>query len=117
MVVYLVYGAYIITGVNSGVFYHAPIVLMSTMVLYIGYAANVQPDVFSGLYSYTNRLFPKYVKSGLTDSLSQELKENLSDLFQKKNYIAITILIWIWLPVNSTLLATMHLNLSTNTSI
>ncbi|MBO0330436.1 helix-turn-helix domain-containing protein [Muricauda sp. CAU 1631] len=82
--VYLVYGAYIIAGINSGIFYHAPIVLMSTMVLYIGYAANVQPDVFSGRYSYTNRLFPKYVKSGLTESLSQELKQNLSDLFQKE---------------------------------
>jgi len=84
VVVYLVYGAYIVAGVNSGVFFHAPIVLMSTMVLYIGYAANVQPDVFSGLYSYTNRLFPKYVKSGLTDSLSQELKQDLIALFQKK---------------------------------
>jgi AraC-like DNA-binding protein len=84
VVVYIVYGAYITAGVNSGVFYHAPIVLMSTMVLYVGYAANVQPDVFSGLYSYTNRLFPKYVKSGLTDSLSQELKNNLKHLFQKE---------------------------------
>ncbi|MHA7830625.1 MAG: helix-turn-helix domain-containing protein [Flagellimonas sp.] len=84
VVVYLVYGAYIIAGVNSGVFFHAPIVLMSAMVLYIGYAANVQPDVFSGLYSYTNRLFPKYVKSGLTESLSEELKQNLIDLFQKE---------------------------------
>ena len=84
VVVYIVYGVYITAGVNSGVFYHAPIVLMSTMVLYVGYAANVQPDVFSGLYSYTNRLFPKYVKSGLTDSLSQELKNNLKHLFQKE---------------------------------
>lgn len=84
VVVYIVYGAYISAGANSGVLFHAPIVLMSTMVLYVGYAANVQPDVFSGLYSYTNRLFPKYVKSGLTDSLSQELKKNLKDLFQNE---------------------------------
>ncbi|MBA4744790.1 MAG: AraC family transcriptional regulator [Muricauda sp.] len=83
VMVYIIYGIYINIGVNSGVFYHAPIVLMSTMVLYVGYAANVQPDVFSGLYAYTNRLFPKYVKSGLTDSLSQELKKNLTDLFLK----------------------------------
>ncbi|AEM69874.1 transcriptional regulator, AraC family [Allomuricauda ruestringensis DSM 13258] len=83
VMVYVIYGVYIIAGVNSGVLYHAPIVLMSTMVLYVGYAANVQPHVFSGLYAYTNRLFPKYIKSGLTDSLSQELKKNLSDLFLK----------------------------------
>ena len=82
--IYVIYGGLIIAGINSGTFYHAPIVLMSAMVLYVGYAANVQPDVFSGLYSYTNRLFPKYVKSGLTDSLSNELKQNLSDLFQNE---------------------------------
>lgn len=81
VIVYLIYGSYIIVGKNSGVLFHASIVLMSTMVLYVGYAANVQPDVFSGLYAYTNRLFPKYVKSGLTDSLSQELKQCLHDLF------------------------------------
>ena len=84
VVVYLIYGTYIIADINSGVFYQVPIFFMSAMVLCIGYAANVQPDVFSGRYAYTNRLFPKYVKSGLTDSLSQELKQNLSNLFQKE---------------------------------
>ncbi len=79
--VYIMYGSFIIVGKNSGFLFHAPIVLMSVMVLYIGYAANVQPDVFSGLYAYTNRLFPKYVKSGLTESLSQDLKKCLQDLF------------------------------------
>lgn len=84
VIIYIVYGAYISAGIKSGAFFHAPIVLMTIMVLYVGYAANVQPDVFSGLYSYTNRLFPKYVKSGLTDSLSEELKTSLKDLFQKE---------------------------------
>jgi len=83
VLVYVIYGTSIIIGISSGALIQAPIVLMSSMVLYIGYAANVQPDVFSGLYAYTNRLFPKYIKSGLTDSLSQELKKDLSDLFQK----------------------------------
>ncbi|MEX0361880.1 MAG: helix-turn-helix domain-containing protein, partial [Allomuricauda sp.] len=54
---------------------------MALMVLYVGYSANIQPDVFSGAYDYTNRLFPKYEKSGLTPSLSLELKENLIYLF------------------------------------
>lgn len=83
VVIYLVYGLYIIAGKNSGFLFHAPIVLMSTMVLYIGYAANVQPNVFSGQYAYTNPLFPKYVKSGLTESLSLELKESLHEIFHK----------------------------------
>ena len=82
VIVYVIYGFYIASGNNSGLLYRAPIVLMSAMVLYVGYAANVQPDVFSGLYSFTNRLFPKYMKSGLTESLSYELKKNLQHLFQ-----------------------------------
>ncbi|SFB66347.1 AraC-type DNA-binding protein [Flagellimonas taeanensis] len=84
VVAYILFGILIIMGKNSGFFYHAPIVMMSLMVLYVGYAANVQPDVFSGLYAYTNQLFPKYVKSGLTDSLSMELKEVLHDLFHNQ---------------------------------
>lgn len=81
---YIIYGVYAIMDINSGLFYHAPIVLMSSMVLYVGYAANVQPDIFSGLYAYTYQLFPKYVKSGLTESLSKELKEALQDLFHNQ---------------------------------
>ncbi|GLU43720.1 helix-turn-helix transcriptional regulator [Allomuricauda sp. NBRC 101325] len=84
VVVYIIYGLYIMAGKNTGIMFHAPIILMSAMVLYVGYAANVQPDVFSGCYAYTNRLFPKYVKSGLTHSLSNELKENLTDLFENE---------------------------------
>lgn len=81
---YIMYGVFVTMGINSGFFYHIPIVMMSSMVLYVGYAANVQPDVFNGLYAYTNKLFPKYVKSGLTDSLSLELKEVLHDLFHNQ---------------------------------
>lgn len=84
VVVYIIYGLLIMAGQNSGIMFHAPIILMSAMVLYVGYAANVQPDVFSGCYAYTNRLFPKYVKSGLTHSLSHELKENLIGLFENE---------------------------------
>lgn len=84
VIAYIIFGVFIIMGRNSGFLYHAPIVMMSLMVLYVGYVANVQPDVFSGLYAYTNPLFPKYVKSGLTDSLSLELKEVLLDLFHNQ---------------------------------
>jgi len=83
VVTYIVYGIGISLGNPYPILLHVPIIMMAVMVLYIGYAANVQPQVFSGSYSYTgNRLFPKYVKSGLTESLSLELKQNLIDLFE-----------------------------------
>lgn len=78
---YSAYGLMIINGITSGLMFDVSIVAMATMVLYVGYSANIQPDVFNGAYSYTNRLFPKYEKSGLTPSLSMELKENLLHLF------------------------------------
>jgi len=81
IITYVFYGILITNGYSSGIFYQIPILMMATMVLYVGYAANLQPHVFSGIYTYTNRLFPKYVKSGLTDGLSKELKDNLNKLF------------------------------------
>lgn len=81
---YIIYGVSISIGNPYPILYHTPIILMATMVVYVGYAANVQPDVFSGLYTYTNKLFPKYVKSGLTQSLSLELKENLARVFREE---------------------------------
>ena len=87
IVTYAIYGVLIVNHVFSGIFYHIPIVFMAMMVLYLGYSANVQPNVFSGLYSMDNKLFFKYEKSGLTESLSNELKEHLMRLFdQEKIY-------------------------------
>lgn len=80
---YAAYGLLISNNMSSGFFYHSQIVCMALMVMYIGYSANVQPDVFNGSFSF-NKLFYKYEKSGLTESLSQELKENLIDLFDKE---------------------------------
>ncbi|MGI9550609.1 MAG: helix-turn-helix domain-containing protein, partial [Aurantibacter sp.] len=82
---YSVYGVLISSQqLSSGFAYHTPIVFMAFMVLYVGYSANVQPNVFSGLYSFDNRLFFKYEKSGLTESLSKELRENLLRLFNEE---------------------------------
>ena len=84
VVTYIVYGVSISLGNPYPVLLHIPIIMMAVMVVYVGYAANVQPNVFSGILTYTNnRLFPKYVKSGLTESLSLELKEHLAELFEK----------------------------------
>ncbi len=82
IITYTTYGIFIINGYNSGVFYNLSVAAMAMMVLYIGYSANIQPQVFSGSYTYMNRMFPKYEKSGLTPSLSLELKEHLLRLFE-----------------------------------
>ncbi len=82
VITYISYGISISSGNPYPIFYHVPIIMMAAMVVYAGYAANLQPDVFSGLYTYTNQLFPKYLKSGLTESLSMELREHLSRLFR-----------------------------------
>nr|WP_299384553.1 helix-turn-helix domain-containing protein [Allomuricauda sp.] len=81
VITYAAYGLLIINNVQSGFLYDISVASMALMVIYVGYSANIQPDVFSGAYDYTNRLFPKYEKSGLTPSLSLELKENLIYLF------------------------------------
>ncbi len=78
---YIIYGVVILNGQDSGFLFDTSAMAMAVMVFYVGYSANIQPDVFNGAYSYINRLFPKYQKSGLTPSLSLELKENLLHLF------------------------------------
>lgn len=80
VIVYAAYGILISNNISSGFLYHSQVICMAAMVLYIGYAANVQPSVFNGSFSL-NKLFFKYEKSGLTKSLSLELKENLLHLF------------------------------------
>ncbi len=87
VVSYLVYGIAI-----SGIFfnpnsylYQSQIVAMSLMVLYMAYMAQVQPQVFSKEVILSDKtFFSKYQKSGLTKSLSEELKEQLIYLFEKK---------------------------------
>ncbi len=84
---YSIYGFLISNDINFGVLYHLQVICMALMVLYIGYSANVQPHLFSGIFSDDNQNFFKYKNSGLTDSLSEELKESLIRLFdQEKIY-------------------------------
>ncbi|NJB72518.1 AraC-like DNA-binding protein [Saonia flava] len=97
IVCYTVYGLLISNNISSGFFYHSQIVTMAIMVLYVGYSANVQPKVFNGVYSYGNNLIFKYEKSGLTESLSYELKESLINLFDvdkiyRENQISLDVL-------------------------
>jgi len=66
---------------NDMALFHSQVICMALMVLYVGYFASVQPDVFSGVFSINNQVLFKYEKSGLTDSLSKELRESLRRLF------------------------------------
>ncbi|WP_422081287.1 helix-turn-helix domain-containing protein [Ulvibacterium sp.] len=78
---YAAYGILLSNNITSGFLYHMQVISMASMVMYVGYSANVQPNVFSGLYHFNDALFFKYEKSGLTDSLSKELGEKLIHLF------------------------------------
>ena len=94
---YGIYGVLIYYQIFSGFLFHLQLISMSMMVLYVGYSANVQPHVFSGLYSIDNQLFFKYKKSGLTESLSDELKRDLLKLFNedkifKDNHLSLDVL-------------------------
>ncbi|GGD71456.1 helix-turn-helix domain-containing protein [Maribacter cobaltidurans] len=78
---YAAYGLLITNYQMADFLIHFQIICMATMVMYIGYCANVQPSVFNGSSTFKN-LFFKYEKSGLTNSLSHELREHLIKLFE-----------------------------------
>ncbi|MEP4948639.1 MAG: AraC family transcriptional regulator, partial [Flavobacteriaceae bacterium] len=78
---YMVYGILVALNNFSGIFFHVPTICMAAMVIFIGYSASVQPNLVNGVFSYSNKFMNKYKKSGLTNSLSHELKENLLYLF------------------------------------
>jgi AraC-like DNA-binding protein len=68
---------------NSEAIYHSQVLAMSLMVLYIAQMAYLNPKVFSykSLMFKNGMRFSKYLKSGLTPSLSEELKGELIALF------------------------------------
>jgi AraC-like DNA-binding protein len=75
-------GILIIT--RSEAIYHFQVMAMSLMVLYIAQMAYLQPKVFNYKSFILNNSIvgvSKYLKSGLTPSLSVELKEELINLF------------------------------------
>lgn len=81
VIAYTVYGLTISDFIpRLNLVYYFQIVVMATMVLYIGYASFRSPKLFAGNFSSNN---DKYLKSGLTPSYSLELKEALIQLFEK----------------------------------
>ncbi|GAA4965489.1 hypothetical protein GCM10023315_13140 [Algibacter aquimarinus] len=79
---YLFYGFSVFDVLGSVYMYYIQVLVMSIMVIYIAYMAYVQPDIFKNQFiPLRDQLFSeKYQKSGLTDALSKELKENLIKL-------------------------------------
>ena len=84
IVCYAFYGiaAYIIYSDISSFIYHLQIAIMCLIVIYIAYMSFVQPNIFRSEHvSLKDKLFSeKYKNSGLTEALSNELKENLIKL-------------------------------------
>ncbi|NND62742.1 MAG: helix-turn-helix domain-containing protein [Flavobacteriaceae bacterium] len=79
---YLVYGLTIMnTDMKSDFLFNFQIVAMASMVLYIGYSSYVRPNLFSKEFGKRK---PKYKKSGLTPSFSNELKEQLLYLLEEE---------------------------------
>lgn len=83
---HIFYVAIIVFLVSVNFLIHPQLISMSIFILFVGYTAYVQPDVFNRHYpNYTNGLFyNKYKKSGLTDGLSHELKEQLLRLLEEE---------------------------------
>ncbi len=79
---YLFYGAALI-HMTTDVFRYPVIFVLCTIVLYVAYTAYVQPRVFSKKYLFAEELL-KYKKSGLTESFSNDLKEQLLHLLNEE---------------------------------
>ncbi|WP_298425989.1 helix-turn-helix domain-containing protein [uncultured Kordia sp.] len=76
---YSIYGLMVVKVIprenNHEFLYHIQILVMISTMLYIGYMAYVQPKIITN--SYIKKVYSKYKNSGLTKSLSYELKEQL----------------------------------------
>ncbi|WP_374958767.1 helix-turn-helix domain-containing protein, partial [Gilvibacter sp.] len=80
--VYLVYGILLMADINTGPVFNSQLILMSGMVLYVAYVAYSQPKVLMGFHLESNYL--KYKNSGLTNSYSLELKNQLVNLLDEE---------------------------------
>ncbi len=94
---YLMYGLIITKVITLNVLIHPQIISMSLFVLFVGYSAYVNPNIFSKKYIEDLDELDKYKKSGLTETYSLELKEQLLQLFTvdkvfKDNDISLDIL-------------------------
>ena len=71
-----VIGTNVVFDRSKSVMLYSQVFVLALIVLYVAYTAYVQPRVFSKKYLFS-QLPSKYLKSGLTESYSHELKEQL----------------------------------------
>ena len=77
---YLIYGLILMKIIKIDFLIHPQIILMSMLVLYVGFSAYARPEVFN--MAVPGNEDAKYQKSGLTKGFSKELKEQLIHLFE-----------------------------------
>ncbi|WP_271782102.1 AraC family transcriptional regulator [Aquimarina algiphila] len=92
IVSYVVYNILMIRRVIDGFPVHFQIISIALLILYISYMAFVYPSIFGGglrmIKEEVQKELDKYRKSGLTETLSIELKEKLLFLLnQEKVYM------------------------------
>lgn len=79
---YVIYGLTLIDVIpKSAILFNFQIIMMATMVLYIGYSSYLSPNLFS-VKEKSKKV--KYKKSGLTVRYSEELKDKLISLFEEE---------------------------------
>jgi len=80
---YAVYGLTISKIIpRYDVLYHLQVMAMAVMVLYIGFKAYLNPNLFTN--GFFDKHLHKYRKSGLTPDFSEELKEKLVFLLEEE---------------------------------
>ncbi|WP_353779122.1 helix-turn-helix domain-containing protein [Winogradskyella sp. 3972H.M.0a.05] len=86
VVAYLLYALAVTRVIDYPPFLNLQIIVMVIMVFYIATISFLQPDIFRGDVQLEDisKLFNKYKKSGLTESYSNELKENLLTLMDRE---------------------------------
>ncbi len=81
VIIYIFYGLSVTKIVSSEGFTYSLVSLLGIIILYVGYIAYIQPDIFDKKYVFEDEMLFKYKKSGLTNSYSEELKNQLLELF------------------------------------
>jgi len=94
---YIIYALIITKIIHNNHLIHPQVISMSLLVLYVGYSAYVRPDIFTTSVLSSEKLNAKYKNSGMTQSYSEELKQDLERLFNeekvyKENNITLDIL-------------------------
>ena len=80
--VYAIYLLLLITNQLTGPFFHLQLITLSGMVLYVAYMAYTNPKTMLGYQLEAS--FLKYKNSGLTNSFSKELKDELIRLLEEE---------------------------------